>query len=208
MRQLIRPSVTLAFAIALASAAACRSASATPRTEPVAPAAAAAATDQPVNRDAAVLAEFQKRIEAYRKLHDEVAKGAAEMKTTDDPARIRQAETLLAERLRAARTDAKPGDIFTPEIRGAFRKLMYSETHGAAGRDTKAAIREDAPAGVPLKVNASYPADEPRPTVPANLLASLPRLPKDLEYRVIQRHLVLLDVDANLIVDFIPNAIH
>ena len=56
-------------------------------------------------------------------------------------------------------------------------------------------------------MNAKYPSGETLPTVPPNLLANLPTLQKDVEYRVIGRTLILRDVDANIIVDFIPNAI-
>jgi hypothetical protein len=70
-------------------------------------------------------------------------------------------------------------------------------------------LKDDAPpsGSVPLKVNAKYPDGLPRPTLPANLLLNLPSLPKGLEYRIVGKHLVLLDIDANLIVDYIPNAI-
>jgi hypothetical protein len=70
-------------------------------------------------------------------------------------------------------------------------------------------MKEDAPApkSVTLKVNARYPDSQPLPTMPPNILASLPRLPEQLEYRIIGRNLILRDVPANLIVDFIPNAI-
>jgi hypothetical protein len=60
---------------------------------------------------------------------------------------------------------------------------------------------------VQLNVNQPYPEGAPLPTMPANLLANLPRLPEDLEYRIVDRHLILRDVDANIIVDFVPNAI-
>ena len=60
---------------------------------------------------------------------------------------------------------------------------------------------------VRLQVNARYPASEPLQTIPPNLLANLPQLPEDMEYRVVGKDLVLRDVDANIIVDFIPNAI-
>jgi hypothetical protein len=43
--------------------------------------------------------------------------------------------------------------------------------------------------------------------VPANLLANLPQLPEDVEYRIVDKHLILRDVDANIIVDYIPDAI-
>jgi hypothetical protein len=159
------------------------------------------------NPDALVLADFRERIEQYMELHDKLEKGSAQLEETDDPAKIREAQSALAGRIRSARKDARHGDIFTPEVRAAFRRLMYPELKGSEGRETKAAIKEDAPPRVPLKVNASYPEGAPLPTVPPNLLANLPRLPEALEYRIVDKHLILRDVDANLIVDFIPNAI-
>jgi hypothetical protein len=174
---------------------------------PVSAAPQKAGTAARTNPDAAVLADFQKRIDEYVKLHESVAKGSAEMKETSDPAKIRLAQSALAARIQAARKDARPGDIFTPEIRTAFRRLMYPDMKGAEGRETKALIKEDSPKGVQLKVNQPYPEGAPLPTMPANLLANLPRLPEDLEYRIVDRHLILRDVDANIIVDFVPNAI-
>ena len=159
------------------------------------------------NPDAAVLADFQERIDRYLELHERKASGAAELEETEDPARIREAQERLAARIRASRKDAKPGDIFTPEVRAKFRKLMYPEVKGPQGRETRETIEEDAPGAVPLKVNATYPEGAPLPTVPPNVLARLPRLPEELEYRIVHRHLILRDVAANIIVDFIPNAI-
>jgi hypothetical protein len=52
-----------------------------------------------------------------------------------------------------------------------------------------------------------YPADAPLPTVPSKVLLNLPRLPEELEYRIIDKHLILRDTKANIIVDFVPNAI-
>jgi len=83
---------------------------------------------------------------------------------------------------------------------------MYPELTGPEGRETKANI-SDEEAKVRLAVNARYPATEPLQTLPPNILANLPQLPEDMEYRVVGRALVLRDVDANIIVDFIPNAI-
>ena len=45
------------------------------------------------------------------------------------------------------------------------------------------------------------------PTVPSNLLLSLPHLPEELEYRIIGKHLILRDTGADLIVDFMTDAI-
>ena len=39
------------------------------------------------------------------------------------------------------------------------------------------------------------------------ILRNLPKLPEGVEYRIIGRNLILRDVKANMIVDYIPNAI-
>ena len=44
-------------------------------------------------------------------------------------------------------------------------------------------------------------------STPPTLLANLPKLPAELEYRIVDRELVLLDTKANLIVDLLPNAL-
>jgi hypothetical protein len=163
--------------------------------------------DERVNPDAQLLQDFQKRVDTYMDLHKRLKKEVPRLKETNDPAKIQASQDGLAEEIRAARKDAKAGDIFTPEIRQLFRRLMYPEIKGPDGTETKQAIKDDAPKGVPLKVNAKYPEGEPLPTVPPNLLAALPKLPEDLEYRIVNKDLILRDVHANLIVDFIPNAI-
>jgi hypothetical protein len=58
-----------------------------------------------------------------------------------------------------------------------------------------------------LRVNQQYPKGIPLQTTPPSLLLNLPKLPKGLSYRVVDNTLFLLDEEANLIVDFIPNAI-
>ena len=42
---------------------------------------------------------------------------------------------------------------------------------------------------------------------PPQVLMNLPKLPPELEYRIINKNLIIRDVDANIIVDFVPNAI-
>jgi hypothetical protein len=167
----------------------------------------ARAQETKVNTDAQVLQEFKARIDAYMELHDRLEKKGPKLEETNDPAKIKASQDALAAQIRAARKDAKAGDIFTPEVRALVRRLMSPETKGADGAKTKQAVREDAPTAVPLKVNAVYPESQPLPTVPPNLLAALPKLPEDLEYRIVGRNLILRDVHANLIVDFVPNAI-
>jgi hypothetical protein len=168
-----------------------------------------AKTQEKVHPDAATLQDFQRRIDAYIKLRKKVDEGAPKMKETTDPAKIKEAQSALAARIREGRAAARHGDIFTPEVQKLFRRLMYPEMKGPDGTETKRAIKDDAPptAAIPFKVNAAYPEGQPLPTVPPDLLARLPKLPEELEFRIIDKHLILRDVDANLIVDYMLNAI-
>jgi hypothetical protein len=43
--------------------------------------------------------------------------------------------------------------------------------------------------------------------VPPALLLKLPQLPKELDYRFVGRHLILRDATANIIVDYILDAV-
>lgn len=176
---------------------------------PQAPASPAARTAPGTNPDAALLVDFRTRIDQYTALRNQLKKDAPPLKTTKDPAQIKASQDVLAAKIRDARKSAKEGDIFTPEIRQLFRRLMYPEVKGPQGAETKAAITEEAHEvkQVPLKVNAAYPDGAPLMTVPPNILAALPKLPDDLEYRFVNRTMILLDTHANLIVDFVPGAI-
>jgi len=158
------------------------------------------------NPHAAVLADFKTRVDKYVELRKKADDSAPPLKKTEDPAKIREAQQALVERIGAARAGTKQGDIFTPEITTAFRRLLHPEMKEAG---TKAAMKDDqpAPGAVPFKINGPYPDKEPLATVPPNVLATLPPLPKDIDYRFVGKHLILRDVRANMIIDYIPNAI-
>jgi hypothetical protein len=170
----------------------------------------------PVAMDPMVLKDFQQRVEHYIKFQRGIEKDVgAKQKPVEDAGVIKAKQETLANTIRATRRDAKPGDIFTPQIAAEFRRLLNPEVNGRRGAEVKEELKEDfgeeadegKPKPVPLKVNAKYPEGNPLPTVPANMLAALPTLPPDVEYRIIGRNLILRDVDANIVVDFIPRAI-
>jgi hypothetical protein len=167
----------------------------------------ASALQERVNPQAKILQDFQDRLKSYMEVHKQAAKDGPKIHETEDHGELSAAQDGLAARIRRARAKARQGDIFTPEIATEFRRLMYPEVKGREGAETKATIKEDQPGPVRLKVNARYPDDQPLPTVPPNLLANLPKLPEQLEYRIVRNDLILRDVPANLIVDFMPNAI-
>jgi hypothetical protein len=166
-------------------------------------------TDPAVNPNATVMADFKARVEKYAELHKDLAKGAAKQKEDVSAEQISAQKAALAAKIQAARAGARQGDLFVPEARQAFRRLLAPEMKGEDGRDAKAIIKDDAPAPgtVAFKVNAKYPENQPKPTMPANLLLNLPPLPEPLEYRVVGQHLLLLDTEADLVVDYMLNVI-
>lgn len=163
-------------------------------------------TQEPkVNHDALVLLDFKNRVDKYVELRKSADDTAQPMKETAKAGDIKEAQLSLAERIGVARKGAKRGEIFTPEIAAHFRRLLRPEMKEPG---TKAEIKDDNPeSGVPFKVNGPYPEKEPLSTVPPNVLASLPLLPDDIEYRFVKRHLILRDARANLIIDYLLNAI-
>jgi hypothetical protein len=164
-----------------------------------------------VNPDAGVVADFKKRVDDYVKLREKAeAAGTADLQEKSKPAEIATAEKSMAQKVRVARQGAKPGDIFTPATQAMFHRLLRQPlTKGPDAADNKAIIKDDAPASkeVLFKVNAEYPKEVPLSTVPPDVLLALPELPKDVQYRFAGRHLLLFDAKANIIIDFMLNAI-
>jgi hypothetical protein len=154
--------------------------------------------------DARVLGDFKARVEKYEQLRKKADDSAPPLKETTSGAKIKDAQQGLAERIGAARVGVKRGEIFTPEIATVFKRLLRPE---AKQQETKAAMKEDKPAIVSFKVNGPYPDKQPVATVPPNVLQALPQLPKDIEYRFVDKHLILRDSRANLIIDYMLNAI-
>src|SRR4029077_21011695 len=89
-----------------------------------APAVANQGGNAVANPGALTQQDFRRRIDAYIAVRNDALKGVGSLKPTADPAQIAAGQRTLAERITAARSDAKPGDIFTPEISRRFRELL------------------------------------------------------------------------------------
>lgn len=162
------------------------------------------------NPDAGLVAAFTERVQAYDKLRKDVAKDSPPLKETTNPAEIANAEKALAAKIRVARAKAQRGDIFTPATEAMFRRLIRPPmVTGPDAKENKAIVKEDAPkpGEVPFKINGEYPKEAPQSTVPPDVLTALPPLPEELQYRIVGKHLILLCVRGNLIVDYMLNAI-
>jgi hypothetical protein len=153
--------------------------------------------------DTATLAEFARRVEAYDALRRRLEAGLQPLQVTTNPDEIVRAERMLAHRIREARERARRGDILIPALQAQMKKFLMLQVDEA----TLALVASDNPGEIRIKMNGSYPKDLPVSTVPPRILLQLPSLPADLQYRFVGRHLILLDVRANIVVDEIPYAI-
>ncbi len=161
-----------------------------------------------VNQDSLVIATFESKIKEYMKLHNKAKAGIHPLKPTDSAHIINEEQRLLASRIREARSEAKAGDIFTPEVSQVFKLLIARTMEGPQATEIRATLRHAEPVSkVPLQVDATYPEHLPLQSSPPSLLLNLPELPPELDYRIVGRDLVLRDAGADIIVDFITNAI-
>jgi hypothetical protein len=157
---------------------------------------------------------FRKALQAYVDLTQPFRKVAAQEAErvpgkadsgAEQSVRVRQSSLADALAMRL-RPNAKQGDLVSPdmataiagEIRKAFdtpkRDLLLDELSEQNGT----------PANAPVPT-INQQLDAPR--VPPRLMEILPPLPKQLEYDFAGRTLVVRDVDADVVVDFLPNAL-
>ena len=101
----------------------------------------------------------------------------------------------------------KAGGHLRAAIAAQFRRLMSLAMKGGKAARVRQSLDNAEPVRIPLHVNGEYPASVPRQSTPPTLLLNLPRLPAEVAYGVVGHDLLLRDIGANLIVDFIPGAI-
>ena len=149
-----------------------------------------------VNSDAATLKDFLK-----------LESQLPDLAKQTTPEAIDKHERALAALIQAERKAAKPGDLFSPAMQRLVRNLLRPVFAGKDGMQIKNEILDNEYKGaVKLAVNGRYPDDIPISTVPPQVLAQLPKLPEELEYRFIRTNLILFDPHAHIIADFVERA--
>lgn len=161
-------------------------------------------TPVPASNDAKLVGDFQQRAKQYLDWRDKTAGKLPA--PANSPQKIVAARRELANKVRIARAGAPQGQIFTPEIADYFRMQIAKTMNGRYGTEIRSSLRNAEPTKMELQINQSYPGKVPLQSTPPTLLLNLPELPKGLEYRILDRELVLRDVSANIVVDYIPNA--
>ena len=109
-------------------------------------------------------AEFTKRIAAYVDVHKKADGQVPSLRRTDDPKEISSREIALGNAIRAARADARPGDIMTRDIAEEIRRLIKRDFRGRS-REERRIFLDEVPHFRP-KVNQTYPSTWPLATFP------------------------------------------
>jgi hypothetical protein len=166
----------------------------------------AAQQPEKVNPQAAALADFQKRLDAYLQLRTELAKKLEPLSPTASAADLQARQQALAAALKTARAGARPGDLIPETVQEMIRKTVMADFLRRRPAEKRAAFQE-VPEGPPPGINKTYPVEAALPTVPPLLLANLPQLPDNLQYRFFGRHIVILDGDVQIVVDYVLKAL-
>jgi hypothetical protein len=160
-----------------------------------------------VNPHAQALMKFQDQVEAYLALHKAAEAQLPALKTTGSPADITTHQHLLADKIRKQRGNAGQGIIFSPDVSKEFRRLAAVPLQGIDASRVHKSLKRAEPVVAHLEANTPYPENLPLQSIPPTLLENLPKVPPEVDYRIVGHALILRDVAANLIVDYVPDAI-
>jgi hypothetical protein len=164
----------------------------------------------PLTEEDRALTEFDARVARYVELHRRLERSLPPEQMFDDWDEMSVARDELADAIRDARPNARPGDVFSPGFREVVTRLV-DETLAGADYDLATVLEgindEVSPHARPLKVNGRYRWEEIGAAMWPALLRVLPALPRELEYRFVNRDLVLIDIHADLVVDILNEAL-
>jgi hypothetical protein len=154
-----------------------------------------------------VLADFQKRVDAYVAVHRKAEGSLPKLPDKATPEQITRHKDSLSQRIREARPKPVPGEVLTADMQGYIRRMLQAVFAGPEGAKLRASVMDENPTGLVVKVNDRYPPQIPLSSMPPMVLAALPKLAEELEYRFVGEALVIRDEHADLIVDYMPRAL-
>jgi hypothetical protein len=157
------------------------------------------ATDQ-------LIARFEGRVKEYSVLRERLEDKLPKLPKDAKPEQIKAHKIRFEEIVREARPTAKQGDLFTPDVANYIRATIRNTYTGKKLQALREEIMEAETQGVTLRVNYTYPESKELTQIPPTLLLKLPQLPKQVKYRFVGKHMLLVDRENGLIVDYMLNA--
>jgi hypothetical protein len=157
-------------------------------------------------QDSFGLPRFNQAIASYMAIRHEVENRVGVPYISPNTTDIETMQTALARGISEARPHAKIGDIFNGVGFEFGRRIAIVVDRRAIEGGWVTGRRQAARRSCGLTVNGSFDWRYGE-MLPAAVTDVLPELPWPLQYRLLCRDLVLLDVDASLIVDVLPDAL-
>jgi hypothetical protein len=164
--------------------------------------------ETPVEPDVSdpVLVDLQGRMNAYLDLRMSLARQLRPLTSTSSSPELTARQEALAAAIKEARKNAHQGDLVPKAMADRLRSIVKADLKSRSPED-RAALYAEVPAGMTLGINRTFPSQVALPTVPPLLLKSLPVLPDNLQYRFANRHLIIVDGDTQVIVDYVPDVL-
>src|SRR5262245_4980921 len=94
------------------------------------------------------ITEFNARVKEYVALHEKLEAPLPKLPKKATPQQPEKNQQALAARIRAARSNARPGDIFNPGIQAIVKRVVAEILAGPDGKTVRASIMDENP-GVP-----------------------------------------------------------
>src|SRR5829696_4594721 len=151
---------------------------------------------------------FERRVREYVDMRERLEERLPKLSKDARPEEIEKHKRDFQELVRSARTGAKQGDIFTPEVVAFIRAVIRDEYKGRERAELREEILVEAEnKAVPARDNYPYPETQELLEMPPTLLLRLPQLPKQVKYRFVRNNLFLVDRENGLILDFMTEVL-
>ena len=151
--------------------------------------------------------DFQRRVAEYVALRNRLEGPRPRTLIGEVPPVLYLGRSALAEEIRRMRALARQGDLISPDMAAEFRRLIRVAIGEGQLPDVLRFAGDRASPAPPPQIDGDYPAGAARVITPPCLLRVFPPLPEEVEYRFLGRDLLLVDVKADVILDYLPDAI-
>ncbi len=157
--------------------------------------------------EAAAIKQFDVAIAKYMAVRTKLGSEVRGPVKDSSSSQMTDASDALAGAIQRSRQDARVGTMFSAPVAAIIKVRIADAVRTEQLVSALADIDDEGTSGPSPKVHLRLPVTVQMATMPPALLKVLPPLPKELEYRIVGRYLILRDVDASLILDYIPAAV-
>ena len=161
-----------------------------------------------VNAEPDAERQFLRSVEKYITLRQQVERLFPPIEISADVDAVDRATDARLAAIRHVRSGAQAGDIFNARVADLFRARIR-QSFTARGHDASELVDEMNEGGsrwLPAVVNGRFSWKTAAAT-PPHVIAVLPDLPAELQYRFVGPDLVLVDIAASIIVDILPSVL-